>query len=197
MPFKKNEHEKTNSLSRCDIGLANSSRLGWRTYIIVEASYCAGASTAARILQTQRVLGHIGGGLEYRFTPHIGIFGEIGYVFPNGAVKQQLSTDQFWPQIRLLSKNKQQQSDWRSATVLRQFFYPQIDTTSDPTQALNHPQAGIGKRTQLSLKWSSCHSSSLLTSFPPRHGAGQARIQDHHRAGVPSGWGRPHKLKRK
>jgi hypothetical protein len=28
-------------------------------------------------------LGHVGGGLEYRFTPHIGIFGEIGYVFPN------------------------------------------------------------------------------------------------------------------
>jgi hypothetical protein len=27
--------------------------------------------------------GHLGGGLEYRFTPHIGIFGEIGYVCPN------------------------------------------------------------------------------------------------------------------
>ena len=26
---------------------------------------------------------HVGGGLEYRFTPHIGIFGEIAYVFPN------------------------------------------------------------------------------------------------------------------
>jgi hypothetical protein len=32
---------------------------------------------------TDRVLGHVGGGLEYRFTPHIGIFGEVGYVFPN------------------------------------------------------------------------------------------------------------------
>jgi hypothetical protein len=32
---------------------------------------------------TDRVLGHVGGGLEYRFTPHIGIFGEIGFVFPN------------------------------------------------------------------------------------------------------------------
>ncbi len=32
---------------------------------------------------TDRVLGHVGGGVEYRFTPHIGIFGEIGYVFPN------------------------------------------------------------------------------------------------------------------
>jgi hypothetical protein len=29
------------------------------------------------------ILGHVGGGLEYRFTPHIGIFGEIAYVFPN------------------------------------------------------------------------------------------------------------------
>ena len=26
-----------------------------------------------------RVLGHFGGGLEYRFTPHIGLFGEAGY----------------------------------------------------------------------------------------------------------------------
>jgi hypothetical protein len=30
-----------------------------------------------------QLLGHVGGGLEYRFTPHIGIFGELGYVFPN------------------------------------------------------------------------------------------------------------------
>jgi hypothetical protein len=28
-------------------------------------------------------VGHVGGGLEYRFTPHIGIFREVGYVFPN------------------------------------------------------------------------------------------------------------------
>jgi hypothetical protein len=34
-------------------------------------------------LGTDRFLGHVGGGLEYRFTPHIGIFGELGYVFPN------------------------------------------------------------------------------------------------------------------
>ncbi len=34
-------------------------------------------------LGTDRFLGHFGGGLEYRFTPHIGIFGEIAYVFPN------------------------------------------------------------------------------------------------------------------
>jgi hypothetical protein len=32
---------------------------------------------------TDRVLGHVGGGLEYRFTAHIAIFGEIAYVFPN------------------------------------------------------------------------------------------------------------------
>jgi hypothetical protein len=31
-----------------------------------------------------RVLGEVGGGLEYRFTPHIGIFGEGAYVFPEG-----------------------------------------------------------------------------------------------------------------
>jgi hypothetical protein len=34
---------------------------------------------------SDRVLGHVGGGLEYRFTPHIGLFGEVGYDFPNGA----------------------------------------------------------------------------------------------------------------
>jgi hypothetical protein len=28
-----------------------------------------------------RVLGNVGGGFEYRFTPHIGIFGEAGYNF--------------------------------------------------------------------------------------------------------------------
>jgi len=31
-----------------------------------------------------RVLGRIGGGLEYRFTPHIGIFTEASYFFPDG-----------------------------------------------------------------------------------------------------------------
>src|SRR5262245_18187825 len=34
---------------------------------------------------TDRVLGRIGGGLEYRFTPNIGIFTEASYVIPNGA----------------------------------------------------------------------------------------------------------------
>jgi hypothetical protein len=34
---------------------------------------------------TDRVLGHFGGGLEYRFTPHIGLFGEAGYDLVNGA----------------------------------------------------------------------------------------------------------------
>jgi hypothetical protein len=31
-----------------------------------------------------RVLGNVGGGLEYRFTPHIGLFGEAGYAFVDG-----------------------------------------------------------------------------------------------------------------
>jgi hypothetical protein len=31
------------------------------------------------------------GGLEYRFTPHIGIFGEVGYDFP------KLSNNNFIP----------------------------------------------------------------------------------------------------
>jgi hypothetical protein len=31
------------------------------------------------------VLGRIGGGLEYRFTPNIGIFTEASYVIPDGA----------------------------------------------------------------------------------------------------------------
>src|SRR5215471_14680017 len=34
---------------------------------------------------TDRVLGRIGGGLEYRITPHIGIFTEASYVIPNGS----------------------------------------------------------------------------------------------------------------
>jgi hypothetical protein len=31
-----------------------------------------------------RLLGHIGGGLEFRFTPHIGIFTEASYLILNG-----------------------------------------------------------------------------------------------------------------
>jgi hypothetical protein len=31
-----------------------------------------------------RGLGHVGGGLEYRFTPHIGIFGEATYNWIGG-----------------------------------------------------------------------------------------------------------------
>ncbi|MBV8814432.1 MAG: outer membrane beta-barrel protein [Verrucomicrobia bacterium] len=31
-----------------------------------------------------RVLGNVGGGLEYRVTPHIGLFGEAGYNFVDG-----------------------------------------------------------------------------------------------------------------
>jgi hypothetical protein len=42
---------------------------------------------------TDRVLGHVGGGLEYRFTPHIGLFGEVGFDFPNGASNNFLQTN--------------------------------------------------------------------------------------------------------
>jgi hypothetical protein len=42
-----------------------------------------GISRLRQRLGTDRVLGHVGGGLEYRFTCNIGIFGEVGYVFPN------------------------------------------------------------------------------------------------------------------
>jgi hypothetical protein len=31
-----------------------------------------------------RVLGNVGGGLEYRITPHVGLFGEAGYNFVDG-----------------------------------------------------------------------------------------------------------------
>jgi len=54
MPCKKNEYEKTNSLSRCDIRLTSSSHLRRRTGSFFEASYRATA-TAARVLQTQRI----------------------------------------------------------------------------------------------------------------------------------------------
>jgi outer membrane protein with beta-barrel domain len=40
----------------------------------------ANASSSVR----SRVLGNIGGGLEYRFTPHWGIFGEAGYNVVDG-----------------------------------------------------------------------------------------------------------------
>jgi len=42
---------------------------------------------------TDRVLGHVGGGLEYRFTPHIGLFGEVCFDFPNGASNNFLQTN--------------------------------------------------------------------------------------------------------
>jgi hypothetical protein len=42
-------------------------------------------NTLRNNIGTDRVLGRIGGGLEYRFTPHIGIFTEAAYVIPNGA----------------------------------------------------------------------------------------------------------------
>jgi len=44
-----------------------------------------GVSRLSQNLGSDRVLGHVGLGLEYRFTPHIGLFSEAGYVFPDGA----------------------------------------------------------------------------------------------------------------
>ena len=63
----------------------------------VFVSRTEGAPATQRVTLTGRVLsrlqedfpggsqflGHVGGGLEYRFTPNIGIFGEIAYVIPN------------------------------------------------------------------------------------------------------------------
>jgi hypothetical protein len=40
-----------------------------------------------------RVLGHGGIGLEYRFTPHIGIFGEVGYDVPDGSHNNFVQTN--------------------------------------------------------------------------------------------------------
>ena len=40
-----------------------------------------------------RVLGHFGGGLEYRFTPHIAIFGEAGYDLVDGASNDFIQTN--------------------------------------------------------------------------------------------------------
>jgi hypothetical protein len=40
-----------------------------------------------------RVLGDFGGGLEYRFTPHIGIFGECGYNVVDGPKNNYLQTN--------------------------------------------------------------------------------------------------------
>jgi hypothetical protein len=41
-------------------------------------------SSASFNVSNNRVLGNTGGGLEYRFTPHIGIFGEASYNFVGG-----------------------------------------------------------------------------------------------------------------
>ena len=46
MPCK-NEYEKTNILSRCDIRLTSNSHLRRRTDVIVKGSYCATSSTPA------------------------------------------------------------------------------------------------------------------------------------------------------
>jgi hypothetical protein len=39
---------------------------------------------ASSNVNNDRGLGHLGGGLEYRFTPHIGIFGEVAYNWVGG-----------------------------------------------------------------------------------------------------------------
>jgi hypothetical protein len=52
-----------------------------------------GANSIRNHFGSDRVLGHIGGGLEYRFTPHIGIFGEVGFDFPNGSSNNFLQTN--------------------------------------------------------------------------------------------------------
>jgi hypothetical protein len=40
-----------------------------------------------------RVLGNVGGGFEYRFTPHIGLFGEAGYNIPEGSRNNFVQTN--------------------------------------------------------------------------------------------------------
>ena len=41
-------------------------------------------NSASSNVNNDRGLGHVGGGLEYRFSPHIGIFGEAGYDWVGG-----------------------------------------------------------------------------------------------------------------
>lgn len=43
-----------------------------------------GLNSRGNIRTTNKVLGNAGGGLEYRFTPHIGLFTEGGYNFVDG-----------------------------------------------------------------------------------------------------------------
>jgi hypothetical protein len=50
-------------------------------------------SRAQQNFGSDRVLGHAGIGLEYRFTPHIGLMSEVGYVFPNGASNNLLQVN--------------------------------------------------------------------------------------------------------
>ena len=43
-----------------------------------------GRNRLSQAFADSRVIGRVGGGLEYRFTPHIGLFSEAAYVFPDG-----------------------------------------------------------------------------------------------------------------
>jgi len=50
-------------------------------------------NTIRNNIGADRVLGHFGGGLEYRFTPHIGIFGEAGYDILDGGGNNFIQTN--------------------------------------------------------------------------------------------------------
>jgi len=54
---------------------------------------CMAPHECLSIVTSCCVLGHVGGGLEYRFTPHIGIFGESGYDIVNGSSNNFLQTN--------------------------------------------------------------------------------------------------------
>jgi hypothetical protein len=41
-------------------------------------------NNASSNVTNNRGLGHVGGGVEYRFTPHVGIFGEASYNWVEG-----------------------------------------------------------------------------------------------------------------
>ena len=56
-------------------------------YELLSSQVETSAGYSRTSLGGDQVLGHVGGGLEYRFTPHIGIFGEVGYDFPSRGSK--------------------------------------------------------------------------------------------------------------
>jgi hypothetical protein len=56
-----------------------------------------------RNISSDRVLGRIGGGLEYRFTPNFGIFSEVSYNFPNLSGNNFVQWELYRLEIRLLT----------------------------------------------------------------------------------------------